>query len=52
MTTQLSPTQRDLDHAATSTDGKIIWFPDNIKGRRTHEGHEQPVQARADHAAG
>ena len=33
MTTQLSPTQQlILDHAATNTDGKITWFPDNIKG--------------------
>ena len=33
MTTQLSPTQAIiLDHAAQTTDGKIIWFPDNIKG--------------------
>ena len=33
MTTQLSPTQESiLDHAAQTTDGKITWFPDNIKG--------------------
>ena len=33
MTTQLSPTQQlILNHAATNTDGKITWFPDNLKG--------------------
>ena len=33
MTTQLSPTQQTiLDHAAQTTDGKITWFPDTIKG--------------------
>lgn len=33
MTIQLSPTQQQiLNHAAQHTDGKLIWFPDNIKG--------------------
>lgn len=33
MTMQLSPTQQQiLRHAAEHTDGKLIWFPDNIKG--------------------
>lgn len=33
MTTQLSPSQQMiLGHAAQHTDGKIEWFPDNIKG--------------------
>ena len=33
MTTQLTPTQQTiLDYAAQNTDGKITWFPDNIKG--------------------
>lgn len=33
MTTQLSPSQQlILNHAAKTTDGKITWFPDTIKG--------------------
>ena len=33
MTTQLTPSQQQiLNHAAQSTDGRIEWFPDNIKG--------------------
>jgi hypothetical protein len=33
MTTQLTPTQHAiLAHATNHTDGKIIWFPDNVKG--------------------
>lgn len=33
MTMQLSPTQQQiLSHAAECADGKLIWFPDNIKG--------------------
>ena len=33
MTTQLSPSQQQiLGHAATDTTGKLLWFPDNIKG--------------------
>lgn len=33
MTTQLSPSQQlILNHAAQTTDGKLDWFPDNIKG--------------------
>ena len=33
MTTQLSPSQQlILDHAAQTTDGKLDWFPDTIKG--------------------
>jgi hypothetical protein len=33
MTTQLSPSQHQiLSHAAQHTEGKIEWFPDNIKG--------------------
>ena len=33
MTTQLTPSQQlILNHAATSTAGKLDWFPDNIKG--------------------
>jgi hypothetical protein len=33
MTTQLSPSQQlILNHAAQSADGKLDWFPDNIKG--------------------
>ena len=33
MTIQLSPSQQQiLNHAAQSTDGKIEWFPDKIKG--------------------
>ena len=33
MTTQLSPSQQQiLSHAAQHTEGKIEWFPDNIKG--------------------
>jgi hypothetical protein len=33
MTIQMSPTQQQiLNHAAQHTDGKLIWFPDNIKG--------------------
>lgn len=33
MSTQLSPSQQQvLKHAAVHTDGKLIWFPENIKG--------------------
>lgn len=33
MTTQLSPSQQlILNHAAQTTDGKLDWFPDTIKG--------------------
>jgi Protein of unknown function (DUF3489) len=33
MTTQLTPAQHAiLDHAHRNTEGKIDWFPDNIKG--------------------
>ena len=33
MTTQLTPSQQlILHHAAQSADGKLNWFPDNIKG--------------------
>jgi hypothetical protein len=33
MTMQLSPTQQQiLRYAAERTDGRLIWFPDNIKG--------------------
>lgn len=33
MTIQLSPTQHAvLAHAAQNTNGKITWFPDNVKG--------------------
>jgi hypothetical protein len=33
MTIQLSPTQQQiLRHAAERTNGKLVWFPDNIKG--------------------
>ena len=33
MTIQLSPAQQQiLSHAAKHTDGKLIWFPDTIKG--------------------
>lgn len=33
MTTQLSPSQQlILKHAAQGTEGKLLWFPDNIKG--------------------
>lgn len=33
MTTQLTPSQQQvLSHAAQNTDGKLDWFPDNIKG--------------------
>lgn len=33
MTTQLSPSQQlILNHAAQTTNGKLDWFPDNIKG--------------------
>ena len=33
MTTQLSPSQQlILEHAAQTTDGKLDWFPDTIKG--------------------
>lgn len=33
MTTQLTPAQHAiLDHAHQHTEGKITWFPDNIKG--------------------
>ena len=33
MTTQLTPAQHAiLDHAHRHTEGKIEWFPDNIKG--------------------
>jgi hypothetical protein len=33
MTTLLSPSQQQiLSHAATDTAGKLLWFPDNIKG--------------------
>lgn len=33
MTMQLSPTQQQiLSHAAAHTDGKLLWFPENIKG--------------------
>lgn len=33
MTMQLSPTQQQiLSHAAVHTDGKLLWFPENIKG--------------------
>lgn len=33
MTTQLTPAQHAiLDHAHRQTEGKIEWFPDNIKG--------------------
>jgi hypothetical protein len=33
MTIQLSPSQRlILSHAANDTEGKLLWFPDNIKG--------------------
>ena len=33
MTTQLSPSQQlILSHAANDTEGKLVWFPDNIKG--------------------
>lgn len=33
MTMQLSPTQQQiLHHAAQHNSGKLIWFPDNIKG--------------------
>ena len=33
MTTQLTPTQQlILNHAANTTDGKITWFPDTLKG--------------------
>ncbi|AKH37569.1 MULTISPECIES: DUF3489 domain-containing protein [Nitrosomonas] len=33
MTMQLSPTQQQiLSHAAECADGKLIWFPENIKG--------------------
>ena len=33
MTTQLTPAQHAiLAHAHHHTDGKIVWFPDNIKG--------------------
>ncbi len=33
MTIQLSPTQQQiLNYAAEHTDGKLIWFPDNVKG--------------------
>jgi hypothetical protein len=33
MTTQLSPSQQlILSHAADNTDGKLVWFPDSIKG--------------------
>lgn len=33
MTTQLSPSQQlILDHAAQTTDGKLDWFPDTLKG--------------------
>ena len=33
MTIQLSPSQQlILNHAAKTTDGKITWFPDTIKG--------------------
>lgn len=33
MTMQLSPAQQQiLSHAAERTNGKLIWFPDTIKG--------------------
>ena len=33
MTIQLNPTQNAvLTHAAQNTNGKITWFPDNVKG--------------------
>jgi len=33
MTTQLNPTQHSvLTHAIENTNGKITWFPDNVKG--------------------
>lgn len=33
MTIQLNPTQHSvLTHAAQNTNGKITWFPDNVKG--------------------
>ena len=33
MTIQISPTQESiLNYAVTNSDGKITWFPDNIKG--------------------
>lgn len=33
MKLQLSPSQQlILSHAANNTDGKLLWFPDNIKG--------------------
>lgn len=33
MTTQLTPTQHTvLSHAHAHTEGKIVWFPQNIKG--------------------
>ena len=33
MTIQLTPSQRAiLTHAHQHTEGKIIWFPENIKG--------------------
>jgi hypothetical protein len=33
MSIQLSPTQQQiLSHAAQHADGKLIWFPENIKG--------------------
>ncbi|SFL92866.1 DUF3489 domain-containing protein [Nitrosomonas communis] len=33
MTIKLSPAQQQIiSHAAAHTDGKLIWFPDNLKG--------------------
>lgn len=33
MNQQLSPSQQQiLNHAATHTEGKLVWFPDKLKG--------------------
>ena len=38
MTIQLNPTQHTvLAHAAQTTNGKITWFPDNVKGGARHK---------------
>lgn len=38
MTIQLNPTQHAvLTHAAQNTNGKITWFPDNVKGGARHK---------------
>ena len=38
-----------LTYAAQNTNGKITWFPGNVKGGAPPEGAPRPVQSRSDH---